>query len=145
MITLPFKSILQKVNSVVETKKANLLQKLEVGSPWLIFVNWVLTNWITILIVGTVAFFGLRNYIQLQELQATLLNKEIQTLNKDLKEAKEEREKLLLRLKDFEKASEAVKADVEKVRKNVTKLGSLQKKTKLLDYKNRLMRVRGYK
>jgi len=138
-------SLIQKANSVVETKKATLLQKLEIGSPWLIFINWALTHWITILIVGIISFYSFKNYIQLRDLQATLLGKEIQTLNNDLEKAKEERAKLLSRITEFEKSSDSAKEDTDKVRKETEILDSLKKKNKLLEYKNRLKKVRGYK
>lgn len=132
-----------KVASLIEDKRAKLIEKISTSSSVSFFLNWLLTNWVSVLIVLIVSFFGLKYYLQLRNVEEQLLRQQIENLNADLEKAKIEKEKLLVRIKDLDKTKENNKKETKKISKEVEKLSIDKKKETLLSYKDRLVRRRG--
>lgn len=134
---------IKKVRDLAEKKKQNLLERIESRSSLLLLLNWLLTNWITILLVIVLSFLGINQYIKYKDIQELLLKKEIEVLVQDLEKAKKEKEKLLGRVKDLENTKKEAYESSKKLKKQVKNIPLDKKKEKLLEYKDRLIRKKG--
>lgn len=136
-------SLLSKINKIVEQKKDTIVEKLQNSHPWLVLLNWLLTNWISVILVSCISFLGMRYYLQLKNVEEQLLRQQIQNLNSDLEIAKVEKEKLLGRIKELDKIKISNKKETLKLGKEIQKLTPEKKKELLIVYKNRLLKKRG--
>lgn len=132
------------IANFLEQKKQKKLSKLESSSLSLIFINWLFTNWITILLVLVLGGYGVYNYYINDALHDALLKEELEQLELDLEKMKKERELLLSKIKELEKLKKSSKEENIKVREEANKLNSEQKKKLLLQYKNRLLDKRDH-
>jgi hypothetical protein len=136
--------IIDVLNKIATNRKEKVVNKVLNSSAWVLLLQWLITNWITIFIVIVMGIWGLRGYKRLKDTETLMLQQQISTLNIDLEKSKQEKAKLLARVNDLDKLRKVSKEETDKVRKQVEKLSASDKKKKLLEYKNRLLKEKGY-
>ena len=137
------KAISNKVSSFATAKKAQAITNIETNSASVFLLKWAMTNWVTVILVTVIAILGVRSYLIKEELRASQLNEELHSLNIDLEKMKKERAQFLARIKELEAIKKTNLKENKKVREDVSKLSSEEKKRILLEYKNRLLKKRG--
>ena len=131
------------VSNFVESRKQLAVQTLESSSFWVLFFRFILTHWVTILMVSVLSVFGIRSYLKSEELKKVVLEQQLAALGVDLQKMKEDREKLLARVKELDTLKLTAKRENEQVKKDALKMTPDQKKQKILEYKHRLMLEKG--
>jgi uncharacterized membrane protein (DUF106 family) len=131
------------LDKVLQSRKEKFLAKIQLSSPGLVFLHWLLTNWITILIAVAIGCVFLIQYKNLRDLKENLLKTQIEALNLDLEKAKIEKEKLLIRIKDLDTMRKDSLQKSKNVKKEVSKLSLNEKRDLLLEYKKRLLKKKG--
>ena len=125
------------LSNILQSRKEKFLQKIELSSSGAVFVHWLLTNWVTVLIILVASGVYLVQYVKVRDLRESLLKTQIEALNLDLENAKIEKEKLLIRIKDLDRLTKESLVKSKRVKKDAVKLTAQQKRELLLAYKNR--------
>ena len=131
------------LSKALQSRKEKFLHKIELSSSGAVFVHWLLTNWVTVLIILVASGIYLVQYVKVKNLRESLLKSQIEALNLDLQNSKIEKAKLLVRIKDLDRIRKESVVKSKRVSKDAGKLTTDQKKELLLEYMNRLLKKKG--
>lgn len=137
--------IVDRLKQFAEAKKAASLAKVDGSSATAILVKWLLTNWVTVALTVSLGTLLLIEYNRNASLKEDLLRNEIAELTKYIAKIKAEDKELLKQIEELSNLKNQNEKDTSKIRSSLTNTSSEEKRVKLLEYKNRLMKKRGFK
>lgn len=128
--------------TTIAKKRDAAISRLTNSSAVSFSLKWLLTNWVTVLLVTVMSIYAIRFYLGQEALKEQRLKTEIAALNIDLAQMKKENAEFLARIKEIDKLKKKNSAETQKVRDSANKLDSNAKKALLLSYKSRLLSKR---
>lgn len=126
------------VSNFAEDKKQSAIIQVENSTALGILLKWLMTNWVTVFITIILGGYYISSYIEADKLKDMLWKQQVEDLNIDLAELKENKERLKVEIDKLAKDKKNFEKENKKLVLELEKLNSSELKVKLLDYTARL-------
>ena len=130
------------IKQVIEAPKENVIVNIQNSTAFGLVIKWAIAHPVTLILITCLVFFSVKYKIQSEYYERQLLETQIVQLKEDLDILKKEREKLQIRIKEYESKKKQAKKDNAEVRKSLKNKTPEELTQKLEEYTTRLKEKR---